>query len=65
MNQRLKDIMLAHGLHKHISEDCQSRMEFLYDQVVKECASVIEDAVDQREPASIYVDKIKQHFGVE
>ncbi len=64
MNQRLKDIMLAHGLHKHISEDCQHRMEFLYDVVVKECASVIEDAVDQREPASTYVDKIKQHFGV-
>jgi hypothetical protein len=33
--------------------------------IVKECASIVADAVDQREPASTYVDKIKQHFGVE
>ncbi len=33
--------------------------------IVKECARVVEDAVDHREPASTYVNKIKQHFGVE
>jgi hypothetical protein len=33
--------------------------------IVKECASIVEDAVNHREPASTYVDKIKQHFGVE
>jgi hypothetical protein len=33
--------------------------------IVRECASIVADAVDQREPASTYVDKIKQHFGVE
>jgi len=26
--------------------------------------SVVNDAVDHREPASTYVDKIQQHFGV-
>jgi RNA processing factor Prp31 len=33
--------------------------------IVEECASIVEDAVDHREPASTYVDKINQHFGVE
>ena len=33
--------------------------------IVKKCAGIVADAVDHREPASTYVDKIKQHFGVE
>ena len=33
--------------------------------IVKECAGIVADAVDHREPASTYVDKIKEHFGVE
>jgi len=33
--------------------------------IVRECAKVVADAVDHREPASTYVGKIKQHFGVE
>ena len=33
--------------------------------IVRECAGIVTDAVDHREPASTYVDKIKQHFGVE
>ena len=33
--------------------------------IVGECAGIVADAVDHREPASTYVDKIKQHFGVE
>ena len=28
MNPRIKDLMLEHGLHKHISRECQDRMEF-------------------------------------
>ena len=32
--------------------------------IVRECAGVVEDAVDHREPASTYVNKIKQHFEV-
>ncbi len=34
-------------------------------ETVRECANIVADAVDRREPASTYVDKIKQHFGVE
>ena len=32
--------------------------------IVRESVSVIADAVDRREPASGYVDMIKEHFGV-
>jgi hypothetical protein len=35
------------------------------ESVVKECMSIVQDAVDHREPASTYADKIKQHFGIE
>ena len=33
--------------------------------IVRECAGVVQNAVDHREPTSTYVDKIKEHFGVE
>ena len=33
--------------------------------IVKECANIVTDAVNHREPASTYTDKIRQHFGVE
>jgi hypothetical protein len=33
--------------------------------IVKECMYVVNDAVDHREPASTYVGKIREHFGVE
>jgi hypothetical protein len=34
------------------------------ESIVKECIDIINNAVDHREPASTYTDKIKQHFGV-
>ena len=33
--------------------------------IARECANIVTDAVDHREPASTYADKIRQHFGVE
>ena len=33
--------------------------------IVRECIDIVANSVDHREPASTYVDKIKQHFGVE
>jgi hypothetical protein len=41
------------------------RLEYFANRIVQECASIVTDAVDQREPASTYADKIKNHFGVE
>ena len=65
MNERIKELMLSKGLHKYIEPGCQARMEMLADSIIQECIGIISDAVDHREPASTYVDKIKQHFGVE
>jgi hypothetical protein len=39
-------------------------IERFAELIVQECAGVVADAVDHREPASTYVDKITQHFGV-
>jgi hypothetical protein len=39
-------------------------VENLIQDVVRECAEIVADAVDHREPASTYASKIKQHFGV-
>ena len=63
MNQRLKELMLKHGLHKHISEDCQHRMEFLADIIVKECIRLC-DQVDLAGTDDC-IDKIKDYFEVE
>ena len=41
------------------------QLEKFVESIVMECADIVADAVDHREPASTYVDKIKQHFGVE
>ena len=40
-------------------------VELFAELIVKECVDIIADAVDHREPASTYVGRIKQHFGVE
>jgi hypothetical protein len=42
----------------------QIDVEKLVNLLIRECAAIVTDAVDQREPASTYADKIKQHFGV-
>ena len=36
MNEQVKQLMIKHGLHKYISEDCQSRMEMLAELLEKE-----------------------------
>jgi hypothetical protein len=33
--------------------------------IVQECVGIVADAVDHREPASTYVDKIKRRFGID
>ena len=40
-------------------------VEKFAELIVKECAGIVTDAVDHREPASTYADRIQQHFGVE
>ena len=70
MNERLDDLMYQAGL---TAQGCWDEMD-AYDRkavmklaelIVRECVGIVEDAVNHREPASTYVGKIKQHFGVE
>jgi len=41
------------------------QMEKFAELIAKDCANLIADMVEHREPASTYVDKIKKHFGIE
>jgi hypothetical protein len=53
----------------------QSRLLGTYDtrkfnlefarMIVDICADIVEDGVEQREPASTYADMIRDHFGLE
>ncbi len=42
MNERVKELMVNHGLHKYITEDCQHRMELLAELIVRECMRMCE-----------------------
>ena len=77
MNERIQELSkLAHdqalGIYrKRMETEFPGDVIFyeIYDRlfaelIVKECVSVVNDAVDHREPASTYVGKIQQHFGV-
>ena len=79
MNERIAELMRSKGLHKHISEDCQHRMEMLAELIVKECADIINHRADTcsdwldsvkaneavREGQRECAKTIKEHFGVE
>jgi len=49
-------------LAKMYIPDCFS--EKFAELIVRECVTIVADAVDHREPASTYASKIQQHFGV-
>ncbi len=64
MNERIAELMRNHGLHKHISQDCQRRMEMLAELIVRECAGIELYWLSEQDRKSV-AEKIKQHFGVE
>jgi hypothetical protein len=61
MNERIKEIILEHGLGKL---GCTSRMEMLAELIVKECASLAEDGFFDDLDGQEISDGIKNHFGV-
>ena len=66
MNERIK--LLAEQAGWMMGDEVEGfniRLDKFAELIVRECAGVVQNAVDHREPASTYVDKIKQHFGVE
>lgn len=70
MNSKLDDLMYQAGLTAQGSWDEMDAYDReavmkLAELIVRECMDIVEDAVNHREPASTYVDKIKEHFGVE
>jgi len=71
MNNRLAEIMRNHGLHKHISLDCQNRMEMLAELIVRECCRLIKEnehnlvpGYMQRMTADAEVCMLEKHFDI-
>ena len=67
MNERILELAIEARKYAETKPDIYSDA---YDKkfaelIVGECTNIVADAVDHREPASTYVNKIKQHFGVE
>jgi len=68
MNKRIKELynqslVVRNDDVQWIESELDS--EKFAELIVRECVGIVADAVDHREPASTYVDKIKEHFGVE
>ena len=64
MNQRNR---LMHKAHLAFNESKITEPEvtkFMY-LIVCECIGIIDEAVDQREPASTYSTKLRQYFGID
>lgn len=64
MNERIRELAEQAGYNGHYATE-EFDVEKFTELIVRECISIVGIAVDQREPASTYVGKIKQHFGVE
>ena len=68
MNERIEELMKQamepSGLESLGGPYMELNPEKFAELIVKECVDIIADAVDHREPASTYVGRIKQHFGV-
>ena len=79
MNERINQLRLEAGISRLHDEpkfmvavskegtviEPLDGLEKFAELIVKECMYVVNDAVDHREPASTYVGKIREHFGVE
>jgi hypothetical protein len=64
MNERIRELAEQAELNATLLFN-KEKLEKFAELIIRKCAFIVEDAVDHREPASTYVDKIKQHFGVE
>ena len=64
MNHRIRLMARAYKAFTESRVTTPEAQKFM-EIIVEECVQVINEAVNQREPASTYAMKIKQHFGVE
>lgn len=74
MNLRIKEIFQQAGGSVEVcdvtNDEVLTYNEYLDPEkfaelIIRECIGIVSDAVNHREPASTYVNKIKEHFGVE
>lgn len=69
MNERIIELAKQAGFElpddsAYNSHIYRNSLERFTRMIVRECTDIIEDAVDHREPASSYSNKIKEHFGI-
>ena len=64
MNERILELWHQATLDP-TNEDSNDLIRRFAELIIQECAGIVTDAVDHREPASTYVGKIKENFGVE
>ena len=64
MNQRQRLMNKAHIAFDETRITEPEVTKFMY-LIVSECIGIIDQAVDQREPASTYSTKLRQHFGLD
>lgn len=66
MNQRIQEIAEACGVY--IAYDnrrvTDAELQFFAEQIVLECAEVIEYCVACRQPASTYAANLRSHFNI-
>lgn len=63
MNQRIRLMAKANQAFSESRVTAPEVTKFM-ELIVQECIDIVNDAVDHREPASTYANKIRQHFGV-
>lgn len=64
MNNRIQELLELTGVTYSVMPR-DTVYEKLGELIIKECIEIVENAVDHREPASTYADKILEHFGIE
>jgi hypothetical protein len=76
MNERIIKIGLESSMLNYVDNETprhyflsghadEQDLERFAKLIIQECVIIVADAVDHREPASTYVGKIKEYFGVE
>ena len=76
MNERILKLALDAGLLNYVDNETPrhyfvhghadlEEVEKFAELIARECANIVTDAVNHREPASTYADKIREHFGDE
>ena len=71
MNERIRELVKQAGGVGHDDDGNEltpalvgKGLEKFAELIVRNCVGIVADAVNHREPASTYVGKIKEHFGV-